>query len=93
MVGSPRDNKGSSYLFNAKSLLSIYFSQATSAASILTHARETWQVSPSRALVLETKELHWWLLSFGPEVEVVEPKTLRALMRELVERSAKRYRN
>ena len=43
--------------------------------------------------VLETKELHWWLLSFGPEVEVVEPKSLRALMRKLVGTSAKRYRN
>jgi hypothetical protein len=44
------------------------------------------------ATVQETKELHWWLLSFGPEVEVVEPKSLRAQMRKLVEISAKRYR-
>lgn len=45
------------------------------------------------ATVLETKELHWWLLSFGPEVEVVEPTSLRALMRKLVGISANRYRN
>ena len=45
------------------------------------------------ATVQETRELQWWLLSFGPEVEVVEPKSLRALMRKLVGRSAKRYRN
>lgn len=44
------------------------------------------------ATVQETKELHWWLLSFGPEVEVVEPKSLRALMRKLVGSSARRYR-
>lgn len=45
------------------------------------------------ATVQETRELHWWLLSFGPEVEVVEPKRLRAMIRKLVESSAKRYRN
>jgi len=45
------------------------------------------------ATVQETKELYWWLSSFGPEVEVVEPKSLRALMRNLVRSSAKRYRN
>ena len=48
---------------------------------------------PDITTVLETKELHWWLLSFGPEVEVVEPKSLRELMRKLVGISAKRYRN
>jgi predicted DNA-binding transcriptional regulator YafY len=45
------------------------------------------------ATVQETKELHWWLSSFGPEVEVVEPKRLRAHMRKLVGSSVKRYRN
>ena len=44
------------------------------------------------ATLQETKELHWWLLSFGPEVEVVEPKELRARMRTLVGSSARRYR-
>jgi hypothetical protein len=45
------------------------------------------------ATVQETRELHWWLSSFGPEVEVLEPKSLRALMRKLVGMSAKRYWN
>ena len=45
------------------------------------------------ATVQETRELHWWLSSFGPEVEVVEPKSLRAHMRKLVRMAATRYRN
>ena len=45
------------------------------------------------ATMQETRELQWWLLSFGPEVEVVAPKSLRELMRKLVGTSANRYRN
>lgn len=44
------------------------------------------------ATVQETRELYWWLSSFGPEVEVVAPKSLRALMRKLVRCSVRRYR-
>ena len=32
------------------------------------------------ATVLETEELHWWLMSFGAEVEVLGPRRLRASM-------------
>ena len=43
------------------------------------------------ATVLETMELKWWLMSFGPEVEVVAPKKLRVALRDAIRQSAKRY--
>ncbi|MDL2286004.1 WYL domain-containing protein [Desulfococcaceae bacterium OttesenSCG-928-F15] len=30
-----------------------------------------------QATVADTSQLHWWLLGFGPQVEVLAPKFLR----------------
>lgn len=44
-----------------------------------------------RATVPDTEELRWWLLSFGANVEVVEPKSLRAEMVQTIDGMASRY--
>ena len=44
------------------------------------------------ATVLDTVELKWWLMSFGPEVEVFAPKKLRRQMAEAISAVATRYK-
>jgi len=43
------------------------------------------------ATILETLELKWWLLSFGDNVEVVEPIALRDRFKSVVDRMGKLY--
>lgn len=43
------------------------------------------------ATVTETAQLHWWLLGFGAQVEVVKPATLRKVMADTSTRMAARY--
>jgi len=43
------------------------------------------------ATVIRTLELKWWLLGFGDNVEVVEPKKMREKFKEVTERLAKLY--
>jgi len=49
---------------------------ALSADQVLTEEADTG-ATILEATVLETEELRWWLLSFGDQVEVLEPKSLR----------------
>lgn len=44
-----------------------------------------------RATVRDTAELRWWLRSFGPDVEVLAPAELRAVMAEDARVQARRY--
>jgi len=44
------------------------------------------------AEVQETSELHWWLLGFGDQVEVLEPKSLRKNFEDRVRKLAKKYK-
>jgi len=44
------------------------------------------------ATILETLELKWWLLSFGDNVEVVEPIALRERFKSVAERMGELYR-
>lgn len=43
------------------------------------------------AQVMDTPQLRWWLLGFGPQVEVVGPKKLREEFGELCRNMAARY--
>jgi len=43
------------------------------------------------ASVSNTSELHWWLLGFGEQVEVVGPQELRAQMKKTLDAALKRY--
>jgi predicted DNA-binding transcriptional regulator YafY len=45
-----------------------------------------------KATVLDTDDLAWWLLGFGPSVEVQKPAALRRKIAGLLERAANRYR-
>lgn len=44
-----------------------------------------------RVRVADTQELHWWLLGFGDQVEVIRPRRLRMAMRDTVEGMAGIY--
>ena len=44
------------------------------------------------ATVLETVELHWWLMSFGPEAKVLRPSTLRIRLIESAKSTMSNYR-
>lgn len=44
------------------------------------------------ATVRDTSQLRWWLLGFGDQVEVLEPKGLREEMAQCARGMAKRYR-
>ncbi len=41
--------------------------------------------------VLDTQQLRWWLLSFGSNVEIVEPQSLRREFAETIHSMASRY--
>ena len=43
------------------------------------------------ATVTETSQLHWWLLGFGDQVEVVAPAALREGLRERLRRALEHY--
>lgn len=43
------------------------------------------------ATVRDSTELHWWLLSFGPEVEVASPLSLRRFMTETIKKTLVGY--
>ena len=43
------------------------------------------------ATVSDTEQLRWWLLAFGDLVEVFEPATLRADLRDILRTAAARY--
>ena len=45
------------------------------------------------AEVQETRELHWWILGFGPSVEVIGPKTLRDHISEQATKMLSRYQS
>lgn len=45
------------------------------------------------AAVQDTWALRWWLLSFGPAVEVLAPKALRDEMADLLRRASRQYRH
>lgn len=45
------------------------------------------------ATVLETQALTWWLLGFGDAVEVIEPRSLRERVSNILSRAANRYIN
>lgn len=45
-----------------------------------------------KATVADTAQLHWWLRSFGPEVEVTKPAALRKAMAADTAAAAARYR-
>lgn len=51
-------------------------------------ANQTLSIS---ATVLDTNRLHWWLLGFGPSVEVIGPPELRERIQRAVVESAARY--
>lgn len=44
-----------------------------------------------RATVADTRELRWWLMGFGAEVEVCEPAPLRAEMAGMAQQLSQRY--
>lgn len=44
-----------------------------------------------KARVQDTHQLRWWLLGFGPRVEVLAPKSLRQTMAEELEAAARLY--
>mgnify|MGYP003986748001 FL=1 len=41
---------------------------------------DDWVIVSCR--VKETEQLHWWLLGFGAQIEVLEPRRLRRLFKE-----------
>jgi len=43
------------------------------------------------ATIHDTSELRWWLLSFGDQVEVLEPKEMRSDMKNIIQSAAKFY--
>jgi len=43
------------------------------------------------ATINDTSELRWWLLSFGDQVEVLEPKDIRSDMKNIIQSAAKLY--
>jgi predicted DNA-binding transcriptional regulator YafY len=43
------------------------------------------------AEVLDTQQLRWWLLSFGENVEVIHPKSLRKDFAEMTRNMASYY--
>jgi len=43
------------------------------------------------ASIHDTSELRWWLLSFGNQVEVLEPKEIRSDMKNIIQSAAKFY--
>lgn len=43
------------------------------------------------ATVRETEQLHWWLLGFGAQVEVIEPGALRLRLRQIIIDMSKLY--
>jgi len=43
------------------------------------------------ATIHDTSELRWWLLSFGDQVEVLEPKNMRHDMKNIIQSAAKFY--
>jgi len=43
------------------------------------------------ANIQDTKELRWWLLGFGDQVEVLEPKALRSEIMNIIQSAAKLY--
>jgi len=43
------------------------------------------------ATVLDTQELRWWLMSFGAQVKVVQPKGLRLEFKTIAKRLVKQY--
>ena len=44
-----------------------------------------------KATVRDNRRLHWWLLGFGGDVEVLAPKQLRTSVLESIEASRNRY--
>jgi predicted DNA-binding transcriptional regulator YafY len=44
------------------------------------------------ATVRETVELKWWLLGLGKRIEVLEPASLRNVMKSTLQEAAKLYR-
>lgn len=44
-----------------------------------------------KATVPDTKELHWWILGFGDQVEVLKPKSLRQEFQKIAARLHARY--
>lgn len=49
---------------------------------------ETFKVTVT---ISETQQLYWWLRSFGPDLEIVKPASLRRRMAKDVARSAAQY--
>jgi predicted DNA-binding transcriptional regulator YafY len=43
------------------------------------------------ASIADTPQLTWWLLAFGAEVEVIEPKELRLKIAEILNQAANLY--
>lgn len=73
--------------------------------SVATHLKER-PISPSqtvsdndshwvrlRATVLDTKELTWWLLGFGPNVQITSPAGLKRRIARLTRKAADLYKN
>ncbi|MBO9717875.1 MAG: WYL domain-containing protein [Pseudoxanthomonas sp.] len=58
---------------------------------------QTWQELPDGRIEIaasmeDDETLRWWLMSFGSQVEVMEPVTLRAWMRDEITISSNRYK-